>query len=93
MKPVEKTFTNDQYKRMKRAGLERVIEDEKESADRQYLLRWTVAGTSDTGVLNTSCCGRKSEKIQIERKLVQTETAEGQEKRKRQELTQHLHFI
>ena len=40
MKPVEKTFTNDQYKRTKRADLERVIEDEKERADRQSLLRW-----------------------------------------------------
>ena len=36
---MEKTFTNDQYKCMKRVGLERVIEDEKERADRQSLLQ------------------------------------------------------
>ena len=39
---------HDKYKRMRRNELEKVIEDEKGRLDRQSLLRWTMARTSDT---------------------------------------------
>jgi hypothetical protein len=41
-------------------GLGKLIEVEKERADRQSLLRWTMVGASDTRE-HTSHCGRKNE--------------------------------
>jgi hypothetical protein len=42
-------------------GLAKLIEAEKEKADRQSLLRWTMAGASNARKTR-SCCGRKNEK-------------------------------
>ena len=49
MKPPERALSNEheQYKKLKRAGLEKLIEVEKERADRQSMLRglWRVQVT------------------------------------------------
>ena len=48
MKPPEKALSNKQYRKMKRVGLEKLIEVEKKGADCQSVLRWTTVGAGDT---------------------------------------------
>jgi hypothetical protein len=48
MKPPEKTLSNDEYRKLQREGLEKMIEMAKEKSDQQSMLRWTMAGNNDT---------------------------------------------
>jgi hypothetical protein len=82
MKPPERTLSNEheQYMKLKRAGLEKLIEVEKERADRQSMLRglWRVQVTPEK---NTSCCGRKNgrsfnRKLQKEARMQKTTESE-----------------
>jgi hypothetical protein len=60
VKPPEKTFTNGQVQKAssgQRAGLEKLIEMEKERADPQSMLRWTMVSASDNRQ-TSSCCDR-----------------------------------
>ena len=44
MKPPEKTLSNDEYRKLRREGLERLIETETNKSDQQSMLRWTMSG-------------------------------------------------
>ena len=48
MKPPEKTLPNDEYRKLQREGLEKMIEAEKEKSDHQSVLRWTMAGETES---------------------------------------------
>ena len=47
MKPPEKTLPNNEYNKLQRAGLEKLIEMEKNRFDQQSMLRWTMGGMND----------------------------------------------
>jgi hypothetical protein len=39
MKPPERTLSNDEYRKLQREGLEKMVEMEKEKSDQQAVLR------------------------------------------------------
>ena len=43
MKPPEATLPNNEYNKLQREGLEKLIEVEKDRFDQQSMLRWTMA--------------------------------------------------
>ena len=49
--PLRKPSLNDKYRKLQRAGLKKLIEMEKERADQQSMLRWTMRVQATTGKL------------------------------------------
>ena len=47
MKPPEKTLPNNEYNKLQREGMEKLIEMEKNRSDQQSMLRWTMGGPND----------------------------------------------
>ena len=48
MIPPEKTLSNDEYRKLRREGLERLIETETNKSDQQSMLRWTMSGETES---------------------------------------------
>jgi hypothetical protein len=48
MRPPEETLSNDEYRKLRREGLERLIEMETNKSDLQSMLRWTMSGETES---------------------------------------------
>ena len=48
MRPPEKTLSNEENRKLRREGLVRLIEAETNKSDLQSMLRWTMAGESES---------------------------------------------
>ena len=48
MRPPEETLSNDEYRKLRREGLERLIEVETNKSDLQSMLRWTMSGETES---------------------------------------------
>ena len=58
MKPPEGTLSNEEYRKLRREGLEKMIEAEKEKSDQQSVLRWTMAGETESRKSRAEASGR-----------------------------------
>ena len=48
MRPPEGTLPNEEYRKLRREGLEKLIEVEKKKSDLQSMLRWTMSGETES---------------------------------------------
>ena len=84
--PLRKPSLNDKYRKLQRAGLKKLIEMEKERADQQSMLRWTMASSSDNRQTPAAAAeGMRAgrEKSTFNRKLQKDQNAEHEERERK----------
>jgi hypothetical protein len=87
MKPPEIALSNDEYRKLQREGLEKMIEMEKEKSDQQSVLRWTMAGATDNRKSRAEASEKMNEaeaKRMLTRKLQKQKQAKKMENKKLQ---------